>query len=104
MNNENFILQIRNMISALDQIRQIVNPEIQKLEETVKRLEDQSHLGTIAVSDFGLEDQTTALANVRKQINKVMRTMKSLSEDLEESQNKKMAETSGVMTDQVDTK
>lgn len=102
MSNEVFILQLRNMIDALEGIRQTVSAEIQKLDEIAKRLGDESHLGTSAAFDFGKEDQAKAVEQVKKKISKSLREIKKLSKDLEASQNKKIAERSGTMTDAID--
>ncbi|OGH58071.1 MAG: hypothetical protein A3G34_05855 [Candidatus Lindowbacteria bacterium RIFCSPLOWO2_12_FULL_62_27] len=102
MDNETFILQVRGMISVLDTLRQSLSAEIQKLDETAKRLEDSSHLGSASAFDFGLEDQSAAMKRVKKEISKASREVKRLSKDLEAAQSKKIAEQSGSLTDKIE--
>lgn len=101
MQNEAFILQLRTIITVLDRIRQAVSAEIGKLDDTAKRLEDESHLGTAASFDFGLEDQANAVKRVKKEISKALKEVKTLSKDLETSQTKKIAEQSTSMSDEI---
>lgn len=99
MSNESFILQLRTLIAAMDQIRNSVASEIQKLEQTVGQLEDESKLGAVSTFDFGLGAQRAAVERVKKSVSKAMREIKKLSKDLEESQTKKMAEQNTSMSD-----
>ncbi len=102
MSNEGFIMQLRTMIAVMDRIRTSVSEEIVKLDETAKRLEDESRLGAASAFDFGMDDQHKAAERVKKEISKALREIKKLSKDLEEDQTKKMAEKSSSMTDMPD--
>lgn len=99
MSRESFILQLRTMIGVLETIRNTLTPEIEKLQDVVKQLQDESHLGSHSAFDYGLKDQAGAVKRIKKELTKAQKEIKNLSGNLEDLQTKQIAEDSTQMTD-----